>query len=632
MVSPDKLLSLIKESGIGIVSAEVEGVNEGLEKELEWAFLGKVAIQTYGLVLETLLAQTLPLSEDLRFWSEVRASYQWTMVYWIQTSPWRLVGFVKEITGETLRRLNEIKNEKGGFRGLLTPEFRSVSPSFVEGDVEELSLDHSPSKKEKKPRVAVEKESTARKPTISEAIQKYYKLVRSAIEDRSREIQHSVLIQTPFALARREILEKQTHIKQLREMQATALGILVGEGLVFDLSNEKEDWKGMVERTVILMENITRNVVAVDQVAVEDFEELVFSAEPMVVTDKGFEAVSFAREGMPQTTILSLQLQDILQKHLPRQAVAADEVVALYGRPSALVRYWAPATALLLSSSTILRYVANRKAELKEWVAELGQTVIDFWINWVLDPVKRIISTIRHDEGSEVALMSRRSLTADMESLERMVVDFALDNPAVSVPDSPLPSLSAEQLDLIRAHVKEGDLSPVLRAYEQELRRPFVGAIRGELVRALLIQIQKTKVDVEVAISGIDRLLKSQELLFGIMGLMPSTLIGVGTLRWFRGSWGGRRGFRKDRLSGEMLRSLRQIDRLLTAADRSANNGLLTFRDQGLLLCEVYLLQEYAKKVLPRDELGGFTEEMEEMAEIRRGIERQRRIGKRVRW
>jgi hypothetical protein len=42
-----------------------------------------------------------------------------------------------------------------------------------------------------------------------------------------------------------------------------------------------------------------------------------------------------------------------------------------------------------------------------------------------------------------------------------------------------------------------------------------MGTVRGDLVRALLIQIQKTKVDVEVAISGIDTLLKSQELVFG---------------------------------------------------------------------------------------------------------------------
>lgn len=566
-------MSLIRESEIGIktagghaeASAEEE---DGLEKELEWVFIGKLAIQTYAVVLETLLSQTLPLSEDLRFWNEVRASYRWTMVYWIQTSPLRLAKFTKEIAADSLKGLQELKNETerqtGRLREFLTPEFRSTTPPIKDEEVPEISIGEDAVKQEAESKPKKEKRKRSKesdKPVpalVRDNFWKFYHLVRKTIEDRSREFQRTALVQTPFALARREIRDKEAAVKHLREMQATALGILVGEGLVFDLADGKEDWKGMVERTVVLMENITRNVFAAES-SVEDFEEVAFSVEPVAFTEKGYEAVAVAREGMAATTILSLQLQDILQKHLPMQAQAAHDVVALHGRPSWIIRNWVPLTGLILSSSTILRYLFNREAEIKQWIRELGETAVDFWANWVVDPLKRIIGTIRHDEGSEVALMSRKSLAADMESLERMVVDFAIDNPQVSLPvgEPPAQTLSPQQLDLIRDHVKEGDLTPVLRAYEQDLRKPFVGAIKGELVRALLIQIQKTKVDVEVAISGIDSLLKSQELLFGIMGLMPSTLICVGTLRWFRGTWGGRRGFKVSKLGQEMLRSLR---------------------------------------------------------------------------
>lgn len=76
----------------------------------------------------------------------------------------------------------------------------------------------------------------------------------------------------------------------------------------------------------------------------------------------------------------------------------------------------------------------------------------------------------------------------------------------------------------------------------------------------------------------------------------------------------------------------RNIDRILTSADPDANQGLLSFKDHGLVLCEIYLLQEYAKSVLPKDVLGDFTEEMEDLADIRKKIRRQRKIVKRVRW
>jgi nuclear-control-of-ATPase protein 2 len=128
-----------------------------------------------------------------------------------------------------------------------------------------------------------------------------------------------------------------------------------------------------------------------------------------------------------------------------------------------------------------------------------------------MEPIKRIIGTIRHDENAEVAIMSKGSLEGDRASLERMVVDFAVDNPA-SGHRSPLTEAEVAE---IRTKVHEGDLTPVLRAYEKDLRKPFMGTIRGDLIRALLIQIQKTKVDVEVAMGGIDALLKSQELVFG---------------------------------------------------------------------------------------------------------------------
>jgi len=136
---------------------------------------------------------------------------------------------------------------------------------------------------------------------------------------------------------------------------------------------------------------------------------------------------------------------------------------------------------------------------------------VDFWENWVVDPIGKVIRTIRHDEGSELALMSRRSLEGDRESLERMVVDYVIDRPRSAAE----PLLSEVEISDIRKKVREGDLTPILMAYERDLRTPLMGTIRGDLIRTLLIQVQKTKVDVEVAIGGIDALLKSQELVFG---------------------------------------------------------------------------------------------------------------------
>ncbi len=97
-----------------------------------------------------------------------------------------------------------------------------------------------------------------------------------------------------------------------------------------------------------------------------------------------------------------------------------------------------------------------------------------------------------------------------------MVVDFAVDNPEIAgLREKSGSAVADATIASIRQKVREGDLTPVLRAYEQDLKRPVAGALTGNLIRTLLIQIQKTKVDVEVAVGGIDALLKSQELVFG---------------------------------------------------------------------------------------------------------------------
>ncbi len=74
--------------------------------------------------------------------------------------------------------------------------------------------------------------------------------------------------------------------------------------------------------------------------------------------------------------------------------------------------------------------------------------------------------------------MSKDSLNSDLESLERMVVDFSRDN-GVTDP---------VELGKVVEKVQRGDLTTVLKKYEEELKHPITNAIVGDLLRALLIQ------------------------------------------------------------------------------------------------------------------------------------------------
>jgi nuclear control of ATPase protein 2 len=502
-----------------------EETDKAYEQELEWLIVGKATVQTYGVVLNLLVDRTLPLVNDIWYWDEIIGSYRYTALYSMQTSPLRLWSFTKDIYADARRRFEGVR--RNGDNGILS-QAEDVSDSLIEN------------------------------------WKVFYGLVRDSVRDRSiAHIQQQVL--SPFAIAQAEARKKQAGLRKLREMSASGLGVLMDEGLSFDddddgivsskgkESNDKEEWKGVVEKSVALMESVLRNITTLE-LGVADFEDTVFTT----VADDGDileQQVSAEGVSITRTTILSNRLQSILQEIIPTNVSTSSSLASQYGRPSRIIRYWIPATVLFLSSSTILRIAVNRKEAILAWVRELGSTVIDFWYNWVVEPTKKLIGTIRHDEDSEVALMSKESLRGDKDSLERMVVDFAVDNPTTV--DGSASSLNESQIADVKARIKEGDLTPVLKAYERDLKSPVRGAVGGQLIRALLIQVQKTKVDVEVAIGGIDALLKSQELVFGFVGLTPSILICVAVGRWVGGTFGGRKGVVKRKEQGRMMRTLR---------------------------------------------------------------------------
>lgn len=549
------------------------------EHELEWLLLSKATAQAYGSVLSTILEQTIPLEDDIWYWDDILSTYRFAGLYSIQTSPLRLFAWSKDVYRDV--------TDKGG-------------------------------------RLA------------ADGWRDFYTLVRDTIKDRNlKEIQRRVV--SPLGVVRDEARKKRAALRSIRMVNANALGILLGEGLSnesihdegfqspgqFGTSDKRHRWKSTVAKSIALMDAVIQNVNDAD-LSVDKFDNSVAATTQ---DDQYYEL----HEPSGERTATSLRPADVvarldklLANALPEYTSNFQAAVREHGRPSPLIRYWLPLSIALVSSTTILRIFINRKEEILQWVREFGQTVIDFWANWVVEPTKKVIGTIRHNEDSEVSILSKRSLESDRASLERMVVDFAVQNPEG-------PALNETQIADIRAKVREGDLTPVLRAYERDIQNPVKGAIMGNLASALLIQVQKTKVDVEVAMSGIDSILKSQELLFGFIGLTPGVLVTFGVCRWLKGAFSSRRGVQQWARQGQLLLILRNIDRILVGAT-ATEFGEISYKDHGLLLCEVHLLRQEASGVLPRRIFHEFLVEIDELVDVRSGLERQQKVVERIRW
>lgn len=584
------LLSALSERPEATAAVEVDGASEkdGYESELEWLLVSKATTHVYGHVLHNILNEAVAISDDLWYWDEVLGSQRHTALYSLQTSPLRVWNWSNVVWAD-------VKARGGNFS--------------IKGAGHDAS------------------------DTITERWRQFYGLVRQVVRDKSvREVHKQML--SPVTRIRTEVRQKQAALKKVRLRNANALGVLLGEGLANESAHgdglatpTTQDvhtkWKVSVARNVALMEAVLAKINDTET-SVDKFDSAIAELtddDPLYTMDPQ-DSTHLAQD-------VAERLSRVLTLGLGQYAIATKEMKQEHGKPSRIVRYWLPITIGILSSTTVLRTLVHRQAEIVQWIQDLGSTVVDFWHNWVVDPMRNVIRTIRHDEGSEISIMSKRSLEGDRESLERMVVDFAVDNPVNTSGSGP--TLTETEIASIRAKVREGDLTPVLKAYEKDLTSPLMGAVRGNLIRALLIQIQKTKVDVEVAIGGIDSLLKSQELLIGFISLTPGLLVAYGLTHYVRSSFLQKRGSKAARKQGLMLRQLRNIDRILTGSTPT-EYGELLYKDQGLLLCEVHVLRQAAQQSMPSQIYKEFSEEAEELTDVRMGVERQTKVAHRIRW
>ncbi|KAJ6486110.1 NCA2-domain-containing protein [Mycena vitilis] len=286
-------------------------------------------------------------------------------------------------------------------------------------------------------------------------------------------------------------------------------------------------------------------------------------------------------------------VQHISSTLLPSHIAEHNNTIQQLGRPSRLTRIWP--TLLILPPVTLytLRTLYASRASIMDMALEAKETLEGFIKNSLLDPLKEILKTVRTG-GEDGVIVRKQGVAADLDSLERMTLALARDQL----------NFNSTQLEALSKQIKVGDLTPILQLYEEDIKRPVKSALTGTLLRSLFIQVQKAKVDIDQALTGIDKLLKSQELTFAFVGLAPAlvivTLLASSLSQFWRGGFGERRFGRLAKRTGTWA-AMRRIERLLVSQPRVAgpSDNSLTALTTGLLLISVTRLRTFAESSLP---------------------------------
>ncbi|KAF0546697.1 NCA2-domain-containing protein [Gigaspora margarita] len=469
---------------------------KGISK-LEWIFLAKITVVLYANLLNHLLFSTLPLLNEIYYWEELQGSRFWAWNHLFQTSPVRLYSF------------------SGAIYSSIRQQYQNV-PSTI------LSL----------------RQYFSRNFMIN--------LFPNHMHIRLLNIQHFQSFSI-LPLIRYEVRHKRLKLKAIMEHKAACLGLLIDKELnlksIIKEMNNKEHEIGFDS---LIGNQLTECLVLIERVLNQTIEFDIGSGNvPHIdnIVDAKYPA-----------KILSLltfytHLRSMITTSLPKYDEQSTRIISYYGRPSAITRWWIP--TILLSIVTLKVRKQVHWEDFLNWLEDIKVTTVNFWNDWVWEPIIKMIDTIRHRE-SRLALMGKESLSSDLESLERMVIDFARDQKQFTV----------EELNDLSKRIRDGDLSIVLRAYEQELKRPVKATLTGNLIRTLLIQVQKTKVDLELSMTALDKLLKSNELNFAFLAVGPS-IFGIYLIyKWIKVLW-----WKKESLSGglqgtkvKMRESLRYDD------------------------------------------------------------------------
>ncbi|XP_027938716.1 protein DGS1, mitochondrial [Vigna unguiculata] len=204
-------------------------------------------------------------------------------------------------------------------------------------------------------------------------------------------------------------------------------------------------------------------------------------------------------------------------------------LVFKHRKPTKITQYWihytCGAVGLSVCSIWLLRHSRLvGSSDLDNWIQEAKNSTIGFFKNHVEQPILSIRDELfetfrkRHQ-----GIMELEEVQLTSNSLHRMLLAFSEQAKGQNIPAN---ASDQEMLEI------------VMDRYEKELMHPIQNLLNGELVRAILIQVQKLKLDTETAMLELNQILRANEINFAVLTALPafflSLLLIMVVRAWFK--------------------------------------------------------------------------------------------------
>ncbi|KAG5109516.1 hypothetical protein AAZX31_14G036800 [Glycine max] len=242
-------------------------------------------------------------------------------------------------------------------------------------------------------------------------------------------------------------------------------------------------------------------------------------------------------------------------------------LVIKHKKPRKITQYWirytCGAVGLSVCSIWLLRHSRLvGSSDLDNWVEEARNSTYSFFKNHVEEPILSIRDELfdtfkkRHQ-----GIMDVEEVQLTSNSLHRMLLAFSEQTKGQKFP------VNASDQEMMEI---------VMDRYEKELMHPIQNLLNGELVRAILIQVQKLKLDTETAMLELNQILRANEINFAVLTALPAFFLSLLLMMLVRG-W-----FKQDTKAEGRGRIARIQRRLLVIEVKKRIMQYQNYVDQGL--------------------------------------------------
>jgi len=263
-----------------------------------------------------------------------------------------------------------------------------------------------------------------------------------------------------------------------------------------------------------------------------------------------------------------LAMIEATQAHLTalrtvRRALDAGRVPRELQPPLAIANGQLLPAALLVAAcwyaAGVLTSNERTRAAL-DLLTKLGADTQRFWTTHFVDPVRDILAELygapRPSIDTATAAASRKSLHRALEEFVREVF-----------------SGSEDETEAAAVQAAAGSMEVINTVFEAEARRPLNGLLRGQLPRAMLLQIQHLKVLLEEQVEYADQMLKRNDFSLQLMAVVPALLLGSGLLYLLRAAYQRLRTSSPRGPIEDIRRELVTIQRMLNRAAGTPSAG-----------------------------------------------------------